>query len=135
MNDTEDFLAHYGVKGMRWGVRKDRRAKSGAAKPAYKGASRGKAPGTRSYDVKKLNNRELKKVVERMKLEQEYARLNSPKKKKGKSFVTNYLKTEGGKLFKQYVTPASIGVGVGVAGALLSKNQPLGIDWKKPLTS
>lgn len=28
MDDTDDFLAHYGVKGMKWGVRKQRQADS-----------------------------------------------------------------------------------------------------------
>lgn len=132
MDDLEDFLEHYGVKGMRWGVRK---ASGGGAKPARNSSTRGSSPGTRTYDAKKLNNRELKKVVERMKLEQEYARLNQPKKKKGENFVSKTLKSEGGKIAKQYITPASIGVGLGIAGAVLSKNKPLGVDWKKPLTS
>ena len=26
MTDVDEFLAHYGVKGMKWGVRRDRRA-------------------------------------------------------------------------------------------------------------
>lgn len=30
---TEDFLEHYGVKGMRWGVRKERDSSSGNPKP------------------------------------------------------------------------------------------------------
>lgn len=31
-NRTEDILEHYGVKGMRWGIRKDRRAARVAAR-------------------------------------------------------------------------------------------------------
>lgn len=30
--DTEEFLSHYGVKGMRWGVRKDRKSSGSSLK-------------------------------------------------------------------------------------------------------
>lgn len=91
MGDVEDFLEHYGVKGQKWGVRrKSKRSSSSGV--------RGKTPGTRTYDVTKMSNKDLKRVIDRMRLEQEYARLNEPKKKSGNTFVKDTLKKEGTKL-------------------------------------
>lgn len=39
MTEVEDFLAHYGVKGMRWGVRKDK-GPAGVSKKVNKDASK-----------------------------------------------------------------------------------------------
>lgn len=61
MND--DKLSHIGVKGMRWGHRKDRT--KGGDKP--KKLSKG--------EVKSLSDAELKVIVERMNLEQRYSKL------------------------------------------------------------
>lgn len=36
LTDAETFLEHHGVKGMKWGVRKDRKADRAAAKAAKK---------------------------------------------------------------------------------------------------
>lgn len=49
----EDFLSHYGVKGMKWGQRKDRKKKD---RP----------------DISELSDAELKAVVERLALEKRY---------------------------------------------------------------
>lgn len=85
MDDVEDFLAHYGVKGMKWGVRK-------------KTATRGKKPGTRAYDVTKMSNKDLKKVISRMKLEQEYSTLNKKTQSEGKKYALDLLKGNGKQL-------------------------------------
>lgn len=39
MTDVDEFLAHYGVKGMKWGVRKDRSSGSGGSSGASSGSS------------------------------------------------------------------------------------------------
>jgi hypothetical protein len=115
----EDFLEHFGVKGMKWGVRKDRsNAPSGptpvklytkpgkgvtAAKggkghgvsedAAAKASTRQKAKAS-STDA--LSNAELKKLVERMNLEQQYKKLASQQSTQsaGAKFVKGLVKNE-----------------------------------------
>ena len=80
MKDTE--LKHWGVKGMKWGVRRARKKSttnwSDDARDAAKLKSRG---------VKQLSNQELKKLNERTRLEQEYSRLNPSAVRKGWKYV------------------------------------------------
>jgi hypothetical protein len=92
MLDDKNFLAHVGKKGMKWGVRKDKRAKV----------------GKRSYDARKLSNKELTAVVKRMELEQKYSQLNKKNLKKqtqGRKFVGEVLNASRSK------TAAAIGAG------------------------
>jgi hypothetical protein len=95
---VSDFLEHAGVKGMRWGVRK------GKTKP--------QPVGRRNYDPKKMSNTELKKTIARMRLEQEYASLNKKPKSKGRAWVGDQLRNNGGKVVGAIVT--------GVAGAAVA---------------
>ena len=70
-------LMHYGVLGMKWGVRKDR--SSGSAKKRGKSSWSDDAREARAIKkkkVKQMSNAELKKLNERTRLEQEYSRLN-----------------------------------------------------------
>lgn len=97
MPTLEEVLAHHGIKGMKWGVRRGRNvsanhppsedaAKAGAAK------TKAKTSGTHS-----LSNKELQDIVTRMNLEQQYSRLN-PKNnpvKKGEAFVKEGLAVFG----------------------------------------
>ena len=96
-----DELEHFGVKGMKWGVRKKRvSGSSGApakpkppmsddAKRAAKIKSKIKSKGRDS-----LSNDEMQDLVKRMNLEQQYSRLNPSTAKKG----ADYLKTMAGVL-------------------------------------
>lgn len=107
------FLAHYGIKGMRWGVRSHRdvsaqthvdtgivrrqtkiQTKGGAAHPAADDAVRAaiqkqklKKSGTAS-----LSNKELQDLARRLQLELQVETLTSSK---GKSFVKKQLGQQG----------------------------------------
>jgi len=92
-------LTHYGVKGMKWGVRKP---SSTSGKPSKKlpssedfvnvSANRKKinAGGTRT-----LSNKELQDVVTRMNLEEQYHTLKGKQKdrSKGNNLLKGLLKT------------------------------------------
>jgi len=87
-NVGKEFIEHFGTKGMRWGVRRSReeRAKGSGEKEEKEGkkssSSEPKKVGAKTNTAGKraenLSDEELKKVVNRMNLEQQYARLNPP---------------------------------------------------------
>lgn len=89
---VEDFLAHYGVKGMRWGIRRDRettkvrasqspgrkvKATGGDGQKASADATRAainRQKAARST-TDSLSDAELKKLLNRMRMEVEYEKL------------------------------------------------------------
>lgn len=77
----DDVLAHYGIRGMKWGVRRTKKQLNSAhtsedATKAHEYKTRAKTSGTSS-----LSNKELQHLVNRMNLEQQYGRLASNNKK------------------------------------------------------
>jgi 2'-5' RNA ligase len=78
-----DILAHHGVKGMHWGVRKDG---SSASSPTRRTAA---SADTKQVDAhlkkiatggtRALNTKELQEVVSRMNLEQQYSKMVAEK--------------------------------------------------------
>ena len=83
-----DELYHYGVKGMKWGVRKSRsssKRKSNKTKGWSKDAKRANAIKKKS--VKQMTNAELRELNKRMELESNYHRLNPNKVKQGLAFA------------------------------------------------
>lgn len=84
-----DYLAHYGVLGMKWGVRRYRN-KDGSR--TAEGKRRRKREYSKDYEETKtlrkkkaseLSNEELKKVTKRLQLEQNYKQLNPSIVKRG----------------------------------------------------
>lgn len=114
MSEVESFLEHYGIRGQRWGVR------TGGASGSS-GDSKGlKGPKSKTAH---LSNDELKKVVERIKLDQQYHELTNSKKQGGKKYATGLLKESGGKLLGAAVTAIGT-VAVGIAlGKVVARNQ------------
>lgn len=97
----DDFMAHFGVKGMKWGVRKD--SSGPAAKPAAKASEdHAKVAALRAKPTHSLSNAQLKTINERLQLESTYARLDPGKVTSGRTKAEQLLKT------------------VGVAGSLIS---------------
>ncbi len=85
----DNFLEHYGKKGMKWGVRKARG--SGKKKSAQQTA-------------KTLTNKELKKRVDRMNMEKQYTSLAkkdaAASMSTGQKIVNNVLSDFGGRVVR-----------------------------------
>lgn len=86
---VSDFLEHYGVKGMRWGVRDSGSSSSPASSDSVQFKSferKAKAGG-----VKALSNSELRAFNERANLERQFQQLNPSAKKKALQFTADIL--------------------------------------------
>lgn len=129
MSDTSargrQFLAHYGVKGMRWGVRKDRsptEVGAQATQTVLRGRAKVKTTGgenqpaspdavraaTQKQKLKKsgaaaLSNRELQELATRMQLEVNVKRLSAETATGGKKFVQKALRENATRVGQQEV--------------------------------
>lgn len=64
MNETDEFLTHFGVRGMKWGQRKSRSSENVELRSLRKKTAR------------ELSDADLKKAINRMQLEKKYRDLN-----------------------------------------------------------
>jgi hypothetical protein len=118
-DDVQTVIAHYGVKGMKWGVRKNearllpgastsmkvgraagnavarRRKKPSSSEPSSEDFSRATNLHSRakSHGTRVLSNQEMRKVIERMNLEKQYSELTVGEGRAGSS----KFRKEGGK--------------------------------------
>lgn len=84
--DKPDTLIHFGKKGMKWGVRKDKKPISSDAEEAN---------GLRKKPASQLSNAELKTLNTRRQLEQKYEQLNPNTVNRGKAAVKSTIATVG----------------------------------------
>lgn len=117
MTETDTFLAHYGVPGMKWGKRKGSSGSSKSSKePASAdavavGALMGKK---KSSGTAALSNKELQTVITRRQLEQQYKNLNPGKVQSGHNKVKTVLAVAG-------TVSAIVALGSSPAGKLVGK--------------
>ena len=83
---NEEELMHYGVLGMRWGVRRASKRRGGSKK---KKASR----QSQQQPKRRMSNKELQSRVRRMKLEQQYRDLTNDLTPKKKSKIEKLIST------------------------------------------
>ena len=90
------YLQHHGIKGMKWGVRRTEAqlARARGRKKNWSEDAR-TAHDIKKKSVNKMSNSELKKVNERVRLEQEYSRLNPNTVQKGWKFVVGTAAVAG----------------------------------------
>lgn len=94
MNDTT-YLYHYGVKGMKWGVRKDKTS-SGLIKPKKK---------SRRQIASEMSDDELNRRISRLNREKQYLDLTAPRYvKAGKRIVEGIIIAAAVTTAKGYVS-------------------------------
>jgi hypothetical protein len=104
LGTAQDFLSHYGVKGMRWGRRKASSDDVSSSRlrlteaPVEKPPSSADATAVRTYKsrlaeggIDALSTKELQQLVNRQNLEQQYAKLNPEPMSNGEKFITDTL--------------------------------------------
>lgn len=96
---AQSILSHYGVKGMKWGVRNDRRGRSGSTKRT----TFRRAPS-------KLSNSQLSSRIKRMESERKYNQLNRRDVSRGEQMVRDILANSGQRIATTVLTGASLAV-------------------------
>lgn len=102
LSSLDGVLSHYGVKGMRWGVRRSlSQPSSGASDDATRASQLQRK--ARTGGTKALTNRDLQDLVTRLNLEQQYDRLRPrrPSEKVAK-FVAETLLSVGKEQASKY---------------------------------
>ena len=84
----ELYLCHHGIKGMKWGIRKQKNHVSRADRKRNSMSDDARtAHDLRKKKPHQMSNAELRKMNERIQLEQQYSRLNPNLVKKGMKVV------------------------------------------------
>lgn len=89
-------LRHYGVKGMKWGVRKDASSRGGKiSSAADKIASQSRSVKKQTAKAKTLSDDELRSAINRMRLEQDYVNMSKSKMSAGEKFLKGAVSIGG----------------------------------------
>ena len=109
-------LYHYGVLGMKWGVRKDRSRSSSGSRTSRNSKDK-QVRSKRKSDLKKrrtMSDVDLKKKIERLKLEQQLKDLTENDISPGRKAVKNILSSSGQKVLTM-AAAGTLAYGVKVA--------------------
>ena len=97
-------LTHFGILGMKWGVRRTpeqlSRRQGKTSKPDS--ADRKSATKATSKGVKGMSNAELKNYIDRMNLEQQYKQLNAKNKSAGQKWVLDFMSSTSKQIAAEY---------------------------------
>lgn len=107
----EEYLEHYGIPGMKWGVRRSRKALAKARTEArVKAVNR---EGRTGYKTKgnKLTESQLNDRIRRMEMEKKYNQLNSRTVGEGEAMARRIVSGVGEKTIK------AVGTGLAYYGA------------------
>ena len=122
----ENELYHFGIKGMRWGVRryqnpdgsltnagKKRLKKGHASNEENDSSNKSSTKSSSTKTVKDMSDDELRQAINRLQLEQQYKNLSPKNVSKGKKFVDTVT--------NDVLKPAAIDMGKQVAKSLITK--------------
>ena len=104
MQNADASLTHYGIPGMKWGVRRATTSIGNSIKKAK--AKRAEAKNEKK-SIKKLTNEQLKAKINRLQLEQQYKSLTQSKVSSGKQMITKALKNVGSEMLSDVAKNAA----------------------------
>lgn len=111
MSLDEHVLAHEGIKGMRWGIRRGppyplKRGIKTPVKSVQKSAVKKEAtskPAKTSTSIRDLSDDELRRVISRLQMEKQYKELTAKQKSAGRKFVESLLTSSTQEIAKKYI--------------------------------
>ena len=117
----ENELYHFGIKGMRWGVRRYQNPDGSLTSAGKKRLSKGHTSNeendssnkSKTKTVKDMSDDELRQAINRLQLEQQYKNLSPKNVSKGKKFLDTVT--------NDVLKPAAIDMGKQVAKSLMTK--------------
>ena len=117
----ENELYHFGIKGMRWGVRRYQNADGSLTSAGKKRLKKGQTSNeetdssnkSKTKTVKEMSDDELSQAITRLQLEEKYKSLSPKNVSKGKEFVDTVA--------NDVLKPAAIDIGKQVAKSLMVK--------------
>lgn len=122
----ENELYHFGIKGMRWGVRRYQNPDGSLTNAGKKRLKKGQTSNeetdssnktstkySSTKTVKDMSDDELRQAINRIQLEQQYKNLSPKNVSKGKKFVDTVT--------NDVLKPAAIDMGKQVAKSLMTK--------------
>ena len=83
VQEVDDFFEHFGVKGMRWGVRRNRNNTT---------TRQSLRPKKEQTDLSNMSDAELRTRINRIQMERQYRELTSPKGHKVQTEGQKYVK-------------------------------------------
>ena len=91
MSTLEETLAHFGIKGMKWGTRRSQAQLHSPSEDHVN--ARAASAKAKSGGTKALSNKELQDLVTRMNLEKQFSTVNPTKMKKASKFLKAFFAT------------------------------------------
>ena len=112
VESSTNELNHHGVKGMKWGIRKN---KTSAKRTRKLKRSRARDTKNRRF----LSDEELKKRIDRLELEKKFKQLSDEDLHPGREMVKKFLGSTGGKV----ISSATVG-SLAYAGKVAISRKP-----------
>lgn len=112
VTSVENFLEHFGVKGMRWGKKGAASKEAPSADSTHATALRSRA---KTSKPKALTNKELQEAINRMNLEQQFKRLTTNERPVVTRFIASTLLEIGKREVQQAIAKKAVKIATKVA--------------------